>query len=330
MAVWLVTGATGFLGRHVWDALGPEAPRSSPLPADVYALGRHRPRGCPEDRFLAADLNDAAGLSQVVRRIAPDFVIHTAGRTPPAADEELYRANFWFTTHLLSALRGVGKPMRVVLSGSAAELGPVPAADLPVGEDYNGYPFDAYGRSKKLATVAGLGERPPLEVMVARIFNPIGPGLPATQAFGRFAERLAEPGGDPVVLDVGDLDARRDFIDARDVAQAMVALALRGRAARVYHIGTGRSHRVGEGLDVLIGLSGRPVQTRVDPRLQDRRGPSDSTAAIDRIVAETGWEPRITWEQSLADLWREARDAQGSRRWQGSAADPAWRLPLTA
>src|SRR5207302_7404013 len=114
-----------------------------------------------------ADLSDSVGLRQAIQRVQPDFVIHTAGRTPPADDEELYRANFWSTTHLLSALRSLAKPMRVVLSGSAAELGPVAAADLPVGEDYDGYPMDAYGRSKKLATLAGLAERPPIELMVA-------------------------------------------------------------------------------------------------------------------------------------------------------------------
>jgi GDP-4-dehydro-6-deoxy-D-mannose reductase len=332
MAVWLVTGATGFVGRQVWETLGAAAPEPARFPSAVYAMGRHRPRDCPEDRFVLADLDDPTGLAAAVRRLEPDFVIHTAGRTPPAPDEELYRANFWFTTHLLSALRGPGKPMRVVLLGSAAELGPVPAAHLPVGEDYIGYPFDAYGRSKRLATVAGLGERPPLEVMVARVFNPIGPGQPPTQAFGHFAARLAEPGGDPVVLDVGDLDARRDFIDVRDVAQAMLALASRGRAGRVYHVGTGRSRRVGEGLEFLIEQSGRSVQTRVHPAGQDRRGPSDSIAAIDRIGAETGWAPRIAWEQSLSDLWREARDPQTSRRWQSPVPvpNPAPRLPLTA
>jgi nucleoside-diphosphate-sugar epimerase len=224
---------------------------------------------------------------------------------------------------LLSALRCLGKPVRIVLSGSEAELGPVPPADLPVSEDYNGYPFDAYGRSKRLATVAGLGERPPQEVMVARIFNPVGPCPSTTQAFGRFAERLALPGGDPVVLDVGDLDARRDFIDVRDAAQAMLAIALKGRAGRVYHIATGRARRVSEGLEFLIGLSGRLVQTRVDPALLDRRGPSDSITKIERIGEETGWEPRITWEQSLTDLWRAVRDAQASLRCQAPVLEPA-------
>jgi GDP-4-dehydro-6-deoxy-D-mannose reductase len=311
------------VGRHVWEALGRGAP-------DVFALGRRRPLDCPEHRFIAADLNDVAGLGRAVRRIEPDFVIHTAGRTPPAPDEDLYRANFWYTTHLLGALRRLGKPMRIVLAGSAAELGPVPAADLPVSEEYDGDPHDAYGRSKRLATVAGLGERQPLEVMVARIFTPIGPCLPTTQAFGRFAERLAEPSGDPAALDVGNLDMRRDFIDVRDVAQAMLGLALRARSGRVYHIGTGRSRRVGEGLEFLIGLSGRSVQTRIDPTLLDRREPSDSIAAIDRIGAETGWEPRITWEQSLTDLWRAAVNARASQRWQGCIPMPAGPLPLTA
>ncbi len=102
-----------------------------------------------------------------------------------------------------------------------------------------GYPRDAYGRSKYLATSAGLAERSPLEVMVARVFNPIGPGTPPTQAFGRFADRLTDPDADPLDLVVGDLDARRDFIDVRDVARAMIALALQ-RSGRA---GLQRGHR---------------------------------------------------------------------------------------
>ena len=104
---------------------------------------------------------------------------------------------------------------------------------------------------------AGLSECVPLEVMVARVFNPIGPGTPVSQALGRFASRLAEPGPDPLELAVGDLDSRRDFIDVRDVARAMVELAQRGRPGLVYHVGTGQSHRVGDGLDRLVQLSGR-------------------------------------------------------------------------
>ncbi len=172
--------------------------------------------------------------------------------------------------------------------------------------------------------MGALADRSDLEVLVARVFNPIGPGLPETQAFGRFAARLSEPGPDPLPLSVGDLDSRRDFVDVRDVARAMIALAVEGRKRLVYHVGTGQSHKVGEGLDMLIELSGRAVQIEVDPFLGNRRGPADSRADISRIVAHTGWQPRFTWQESLADLWREAADHERSITiGQESAAQPA-------
>ncbi len=242
--------------------------------------------------------------------LRPGVVFHLAGRTPPARPEEFYRDNTLATVGWLDALRGVGQPVRVVLAGSAAELGPVPVADLPVGEDWPCRPRDPYGLSKWLASAAGLAARSPLEVVVARVFNPIGPGLPASQALGRFARALA--GGDgALTLTVGDLDARRDFVDVRDVADALVALAARGEPGRVYHVGTGRSHRVGDGLDRLIALSGRRVAVEVDPAFGRPTGPNDSRADIRRITAEVGWSPRISWNQSLADLWASVQPGLG-------------------
>jgi GDP-4-dehydro-6-deoxy-D-mannose reductase len=320
MAVWLVTGATGFVGRHVLDALEKGDTSLVPSETRVIVLGRRCPEQWPRDDFAEVDLTDTEKLPGVINRIAPDYVIHTAGRTPPAPDEELYRANFWATIHLLSALRTTRKPARVVLSGSAAELGPVEAEHLPVRETFTGFPRDTYGKSKWLATSAGLAERSTLEVMVARVFNPIGPGTPPTQAFGRFADRLTDPDPDPLTLVVGDLEARRDFIDVRDVARAMVALALRGHAGLAYNVGTGRSRGVGEGLQRLIGLSGRAVHVSVDPALQSRRGPADSRADIDRILTHTDWRPSISWDQSIDDLWREVDTRKRPRRMDQVAA----------
>ena len=268
---------------------------------EVVAVGRNGPSGWT-GRFERADLADRDEVARLMTDLRPSVVWHLAGRTPPARPDEFYQANTLATVHLLDALRSLGQPVRVILAGSAGELGPVLDADLPVGEDWPCRPVDPYGLSKHLASAAGLAAREPLSVVVARIFNPIGPGLPVSQALGRFARTLADGSG-PLTLTVGDLAARRDFVDARDVADALLALAERGDPGRVYHVGTGQSHRVGDGLDRLIALSGRPVTIAVDPSFPRPTGPTDSRTDITRIKAEVGWSPRITWEQSLADLW---------------------------
>lgn len=303
MATWLITGASGFLGGHVLNALSRDRAGDR-----VVALGRNQPAGCPESSFVAADLDDPDALGSAIRAVAPDFVVHAAGKTPPATDDELYQANFWTTNRLMKALRSAGRPVRVALAGSAAEYGAVKAADLPVGEDYHCDPITNYGRSKLMTTISALAQRPPLEVVVARLFNPIGPGLPESQAFGRFAAELSAPGTDQLALTVGRLDARRDFVDIRDAAAAMIALALKGRAGAIYNIGSGASRTVREGLDALIRLSGRDVRVEVDQTLIGRREPDDSRARIDRALTDVGWRPSVPFERSIEDLWTAAAD----------------------
>ena len=299
---WLVTGGSGFLGRHVLAAFAGREDR-------IVSMGRRLPNGWPVGDFVRADLDDSEATTRAVAAIAPDCVIHAAGKTPPASSSALYLANVRGTMHLLESLREAGRPCRVVLAGSAAELGPIPFDRLPANEELPCRPTDAYGMSKWASTRLGLMAGSPLSVMVGRIFNMIGPGLPPSQAFGRFASLLADPDRDTIVA--GDLDARRDFVDVRDAANALVALADRGVAGTIYHIGTGNSRSVGEGLRELVRLSGRSVRIEDAPGY---RGPSDSRADSSRIGREVGWTPQIAWERSLADLWVEASGRSSSRR----------------
>lgn len=307
MPVWLLTGATGFLGRWVATAL---IERKS-AGTDVVVAGRTRPALDHGLDFVPCDLCEPEQVVHVLRATEPTVVIHTAGLTPPAPPEQLYRANTLATIHLLDAARTLDRPMRVVLAGSAAEFGPVDASCLPVREEHPCFPVGAYGLSKLLATTAGLAARVPLEVTIARVFNPIGPGTPTSNAFGRFASLLSAPGPDPLVLSVGDLEPQRDFVDVRDVARALIALADCARPGLVYNVGSGQSIRVKTGLDRLIELSGREVRVEVDPALAARAGVQNSRAAIDRIADHTGWRPEIPLEQSLEDLWQTARRLGG-------------------
>jgi GDP-4-dehydro-6-deoxy-D-mannose reductase len=299
---WLVTGASGFLGRPLLDLLRHEGVRA-------VAAGRRPVAGA---ECVALDLDDAGAVARAVAAVRPAVVVHLAGKVPPASAQSLHAVNVGGTHRLVRALEGLDQPVRLVVAGSAAELGPVPADRLPADESTPCRPDTAYGLSKFLAGRLALGAGGRIEPIVARVFNPIGPGMPRSQAFGRFAAHLAESPGDPLPLTVGDLDARRDLIDARDVAAALVALARRGRSREVYHVGTGRSVRIGDGLDALIARSGRRVAVTVQEGAA--RGPRDSRADARKLAADTGWSPAIDWTRSVADLLDAAMAQAAGRR----------------
>ena len=140
------------------------------------------------------------------------------------------------------------------------------------------------------------------------MFNPIGPGPSGSQVLGRVARQLASAGGIPTLPRL-DPNLRRDLLDVRDLAGAVEALADRGRAG-LYHIGSGQSVALAEGVERLVALSGRRVEWSPST---PSTGPLDSIAAIGRVRSEVGWSPAIDFETSLADLWTDALEACAGR-----------------
>jgi GDP-4-dehydro-6-deoxy-D-mannose reductase len=310
----VVTGGAGFLGRHV---LG-ELVRSGPGVDDILAVGRRCPPDWPRSSFAPLDLlNEADRFGALVRSRRPEILIHLAGRTPPAPPIELQDQNPRLLDAAASAASGLGGACLLVVAGSAAEYGAVAPDRLPIREDEPCRPIDAYGLGKWQATQRALGHarRTGLPVRIGRIFNLIGPGLPVSQAFGRFAALLAGSAGSRVRLTVGSLEARRDFIDVRDAARALVLLSRRGGSGDVYNIAIGESRSISEGLRRLIQLSGRDVELAIDPEQAARPGVADSRGDSTRLRVETGWSPAFSFDRSLSDLWDEARSpaAAGAR-----------------
>ncbi|WP_432034985.1 NAD-dependent epimerase/dehydratase family protein [Streptomyces cucumeris] len=294
----LVLGATGFLGRHTTRHL-------NTLPGVRVLVGGRSP-----DTDLTADLAtaDPVRLADALRALAPDAVVNCSGAVGGGA-VHLTGTNARGPAVLCQALAEAAPRARLVHFGSAAEYG-VTGVGHTVDETTPARPLGVYGASKLAGTLAVLDA--PLDAVVLRVFNPLGPGAPTAGLPGRLAAELRRvtPHGPEGTVRVGDLSAHRDFVDVRDVARAAgLAATTPGAYPRVLNIasGTARPVRaVAEGLVRESGFRGR---------LEESGGGSDRSAAVSWQQADIaaagrviGWQPRHTFADSLAGLWAASVD----------------------
>jgi GDP-4-dehydro-6-deoxy-D-mannose reductase len=294
--VVLVAGAGGYIGRRLLLSLRQAWPQ-----ARVVAVARRAPPG-----GLALDLRDAAATAALLDDVQPDVVFQLVGVIHSNDWDELYRTNVLTTLNVLQALAAAaGSRTRVVVAGSAAEYGLVRAEALPVHEDSLPNPVLPYGVSKAWqTTLARAWAARGLDVVVGRIFNVFGALAPASTSLGAFAQQIrqARDGEGAGRLMVGNLSPRRDFVDIHDIADALIALAERGRPGGVYNICSGRSVAVGDALQQMVALSGAQVEVMTDPARVRPVDVPDIRGSLARIQADTGWLPRVAFEASLRDM----------------------------
>lgn len=300
----LITGVAGCAGRHLLARLRGDAVGA------IIGLDAMADPGLPVDEYLRCDMADSLAVDAAVGRAAPDIVFHLAGLMGAAPADTLWRVNVGGFESLCHAIRrryrDQADRVRMVVVGSAAELGAVGASRLPVPEDAPCSPESDYGRSKLEVTRQALAEptESPLAMVVARPFNLVGPGLSAQLALGSFARQVAAvAAGRQEAVRCGPLDARRDYVDVRDAVDAFVALAQRGCAGQIYNVCCGRSYRIGELLDLLRAQTSRPVPVIVD---EGRRRPGDLSDIYgdpSKIKREVGWRPLIAIEQSVTQMY---------------------------
>ena len=309
----LVTGAGGFVAGHLVDYLRAEHPA-----AEVFGLVRPHgsaPRPGPGLTLLEADLNDPGSISPVLDAARPDRIVHLAGQSSVhhswVDPGGTLRTNVLGIVHLLDEARRRGLAPSVLVVGSAEEYGMAEAGELPLGEDAPLRPASPYAVSKVAQGFLALQYGPAggMRVLRTRTFHHTGPGRGEAFAESSFARQIAEieAGRRAPVIQVGNLEAVRDYTDVRDVVRAYWALLDRGQAGEVYNVCSGRGRRIREMLDVLVEASGVSVEVAVD---EQRLRPSDVPALVGdpgRLVAATGWAPRVPLEDSLRGLladWR--------------------------
>jgi GDP-4-dehydro-6-deoxy-D-mannose reductase len=302
----LITGGNGFVGKHLAAALRAQG-------SQVVTAGRAGDGGSVD---LSLELNDAGSVRAALEQAQPEVVFHLAAQTfvPDATRDPLstYEINALGTARLYEALRQLGaRPAPRVLVASSGEVyGARDPAEQPLREDLSPRPATTYAASKVASEAIALASARTygIPTIVTRAFNHIGPGQSERFAVASFAHGLAAiaAGGKPV-LEVGNLAARRDFLDVRDVVKAYVALAERGSAGEIYNVCSGSAVTIQEVLRQLIMTARVAVEVREDPA---KLRPSDVPLAYGdnaKLRAATAWEPRYTLAQSLRDVYADAR-----------------------
>jgi GDP-4-dehydro-6-deoxy-D-mannose reductase len=300
----LVTGAAGFAGSHLLERLL----RTHAAVAAWSNPGSTRPRPALDGvHWNAVDLLDTDAVERELDAVQPSVIFHCAGLPHVgqswAQAARALRVNAFATSRLLDAVSRTSPKCVVVVTGSAFVYRP---AASPLREDDALGPSDPYGVSKLAQELAGL--QTDVHVVLTRPFNHAGPRQPSSFVTSTFARQIAEiEAGRRQALRVGNLDARRDITDVRDTVRAYEILAAKGRPSRPYNICSGVAHRVGDLLEMLLGMASIRVDVQQDP---DRMRPSDNPLVLgdpSRIQTEIGWRAEIPIDQTLSDLldwWR--------------------------
>jgi GDP-4-dehydro-6-deoxy-D-mannose reductase len=223
--------------------------------------------------------------------------------------ELAYRVNYLGARSILEAAARAAPEARVLLVGSAEEYGSAEPGSLPFTEATPLRPGSPYARTKAAADLLGAkyAERG-LDVVRVRPFNHAGPGQSDTFVLASFARQVAEIESrrrEPV-LQVGNLNSVRDFLDIEDVIEGYLALLDRGVPAGVYNVASGKGTPLGDHLDALLVLARLHPSIDVDP---ERLRPADfSVGDASRLREATGWEPRVPFLRTLErvlEYWRE-------------------------
>ena len=284
----LVTGAGGFVGRHLLAEL--------------------------DERAVAAqaDVTDGDALAAELRAARPAAIVHLAAASSVAdswrSGAETWRVNVLGTVGLLDAVRAEAPDARTLVVSTGEVYGPTP--ERPAREDDPPAPLSPYAASKAAAELAAAraARAEGLDVVVARPFQHVGPGQDERFAIGSWTAQIArveaQGGG---VLEVGDLTVRRDLTDVRDVARAYRLLLDPAVPAGTYNVSTGRPVELATVVETLAGLARVPVEVRENPALMRRVDVPVLAGDPARIEAATGWRPELPLARTLADALEAAR-----------------------
>jgi GDP-4-dehydro-6-deoxy-D-mannose reductase len=312
----LVTGANGFVGKVLLGQLLAAGYRVS----CACTTPNPSPREGVEQAIL--DIRDPSACAATLERLKPTHIIHLAAisHVPTSFQDPLltWNTNVMGSLNLLEAVKQKAPDAFVVFASSSEVYGEAFKAGVALDESSPCLPMNPYAASKLAAELA-LEQyfKQGVRGVIARPFNHIGSGQSPDFVTASFARQIAriESAEQAPVMQVGNLEACRDFLDVQDVCAAYVQLLKlsdRHDYPRLFNIASGQSRKIRDILDEMISQSTVAISVELDPQ---RLRPSDIPVAVgncDRIRDVLGWQPTIPLEDTLASLladWRSRTDA---------------------
>lgn len=310
----LVIGGGGFVGpylvRHLTDDLGYEVTVTKTV-KETLTMDNATVRNL--------DILDMEQIRTLLEEEKADYLFHLAAQSSVAYSWKnptlTVDVNIKGCINLLEAIRLVEKKPRVLLIGSGEEYGHIKKDECPIIEDNVVRPGNIYAATKSCQNMLGriYSDAYGLDIMMVRAFNHIGPNQTPMFVVADFCKQVAniEKGKQEPVINVGNLSAKRDFTDVRDVVKAYAKLVAGGKRGETYNVGTGHAVAIQDILNKIISMSDKDIEVKVDPA---KLRPVDVPIIepdISKIKREVGWEPLIPLEQTLRETlehWRKEQN----------------------
>lgn len=314
-----ITGIGGFAGSHLADRLAAEGFEVGGLILSGTSLDNLEPLlargGSLRDRLFEGDIRDPWTIREAIRSAQPERIYHLAGiasvQESLERPSETYAVNLLGSLNVLEATRLEAPEAWILLVSSADAYGRCPQEVQLIGEEQPLLPLTPYGASKAATEILGSQYAAGYGLWVVRVrpFNHIGPRQSPRFVTASIARQLAEieAGRREPVLRVGDLSARLDFTDVRDVVRAYSLILERGERGGVYNVCSGKGVEVGEILQRLLEMVRGPVRIEEDPERVRAMDIPTKIGDPGRIRAAMGWAPTFDLQTTLRDLldyWR--------------------------
>lgn len=305
----LVIGAAGFVGAYLINEMYENG-------IEAYATKlSHEKFESPHARVFDLDIMDKDAIIALLFEVRPDYIFHLAAQSSvglawknPGLTVDV---NIKGSINVMDAIRELYYKPRVLLIGSGEEYGHIQEGETPIVESNSLRPGNIYAATKVCQNMIGniYSKAYDMELMMVRAFNHIGPGQASMFVVSDFCKQVAEieKGLREPVMKVGNLAAKRDFTDVRDVVKAYVALVEAGVAGETYNVGSGNAQAIQDILNLIVSMSTAEIRVEIDP---NKLRPVDVPiieADITKLNQLTGWKPQIPLAQTIKetlDYWR--------------------------